>query len=1148
MSSDDGELSVHRGFRVGEWLVQPSLNRLTRGSETVTLEPRAMDLLTFLARHAGKVVSRETIIDAVWAEQYVGEGVLRQAIAALRSALGDDAKNPTYIETISKRGYRLIIEPVPAWHDAGPAEEGEDPLAASARTAPRIGATLSRYKIVEKLGEGGMGVVYRARDTALDRDVAVKVLAERVAGDQERVARFEREAKAIAKLSHPNILYIHDFGTEGGVTFAATELLEGETLRQALDRDGSLAVERALAIARGVAAGLAAAHSKGIIHRDIKPGNIFLTEEGGVKILDFGLARSDSETVTDILVPPEGERGLTTPGVILGTVGYMSPEQARGQPATPASDVFSLGCVLYEMLIGVGPFKRHTDTDTLSAILKEPPPPMDVAEQEVARELQRVVWKALEKDPAERYASGAELKQALAEVEEQLAPPPPVAVRSLVKWLTRPRVLIPALIVVAVVGVVLGRWLHHQSKVSWARRTAIPEIARLIEAGEGFDAFTLAEEAKRYVDSDPVLDGLFDQVCGLNTIVTDPPGATVAYKGYSDVDGAWTELGETPLQDVRLPQAWLRFRIEKDGYRTREVARHPFRSDIAAEALEEASEMGLGYADDSSFSFTFTLDVEGKTPEGMVAVDPGTYSEIQLSAFPRFASVDLDRYLIDRTEVTNREFKEFLDAGGYQRPEFWKEEFVKEGRALSFEEAMGLFRDTTDRPGPATWELEDYDHDQASHPVSGVSWYEAAAYCEFRGKSLPTIYHWARAALPSAQITEPLYRFITALSNYGGEGPAPVASFPGIGISGAYDLAGNVREWCWSAAEEQRFVLGGAWSDPTYKLTNAYYQPPLNRSPLNGFRCAVYPDGEPDPTVMAPLSLPPTPDFHSVPSLSDREFQMAKTVAYSYDRVPLNAVLDSQLQLDSGGREEWVSVDTAYGKERLPIRLQLPSDGEPPYQAVVFFPGMYVMYEASVKDGYEPLAASYDFIVKSGRAFVLPIYAGAWERNDGRTIQRFRSPNSARELFIQWFKDIGRTLDYLEEREEIDAARVAFAGFSLGAQPVARNLLALEGRFRAALLWSGGFNSAMSPAIVTTEVQATRRITTPVLMINGCYDYRLPVETHQKSFFDLLGTPPEHKRHVVFEAGHWPFPRAEFIRENLAWLDKYLGPVERAVP
>jgi dienelactone hydrolase len=298
---------------------------------------------------------------------------------------------------------------------------------------------------------------------------------------------------------------------------------------------------------------------------------------------------------------------------------------------------------------------------------------------------------------------------------------------------------------------------------------------------------------------------------------------------------------------------------------------------------------------------------------------------------------------------------------------------------------------------------------------------------------------------------------------------------------------------------------------------------------------------------MAAAPLQPAPDFLAMAPMADEAFDMLRRTTYSYGHTPMNPVVESQVELDSRGRVERVSVDAVYNQERLPIRLHLPGHVEPPYQAVVYFPGINLLWERPGEDEDAPLSWSFEFIVKSGRAFVHPVYAGTRERDDGRIRQRYGSPSSGEDLFFQWFKDVGRTLDYLEDRPDIDASRVAFAGVSVGAGPVARFVLTMEDRFRAALLWSGGFGiTGPSANAATFSVPLTRRITTPVLMLNGRYDYGFPVETHQKPFFELLGTPPEHKRHVVFEAGHWPFPRGAFIRENVAWLDKYLGPVERA--
>jgi serine/threonine protein kinase len=250
-----------------------------------------------------------------------------------------------------------------------------------------------------------MGEVYRARDSRLDRDVAIKVLPEHLSSDPEALARFEREAKAVAALSHPNILAIHDFGVEHGISFAVTELLEGETLRSRI-RDSGLPWRKAVEIASEVAEGLSAAHSKGIIHRDVKPENIFLTAEGRVKVLDFGLARQMLGTAA---VPETTTPTATEPGLIMGTIGYMSPEQLRGAWLDAPSDVFSLGCVLYEMVTGRRAFGRATAVETLAAILKEEPAEWGIPAGAAPLELRRLIGHCLEKNPLERFQSVRDL-------------------------------------------------------------------------------------------------------------------------------------------------------------------------------------------------------------------------------------------------------------------------------------------------------------------------------------------------------------------------------------------------------------------------------------------------------------------------------------------------------------------------------------------------------------------------------------------------------------------------------------------------------------------------------------------------------------------------------------------------------------------
>jgi Tol biopolymer transport system component len=278
------------------------------------------------------------------------------------------------------------------------------------------GTRFGPYEIVSALGAGGMGEVYKAKDTRLDRYVAIKVLPTEFAQDADRLARFEREAKAVALLSHANILSIFDFGTHDGRAYAAMELLEGETLRERLAR-GALTVRKTTECAIQVARGLAAAHEKGLVHRDLKPDNIFLLQDGQVKILDFGLARpttvadrgSSNAANTATMFSP----AITNPGTVMGTVGYMAPEQIRGQVADGRSDLFALGAVLYEMLTGQRAFERDTAADTITAILKEDPPEFSRTRAEIPPGLDRIIRHCLEKNVGERFQSARDVAFAL---------------------------------------------------------------------------------------------------------------------------------------------------------------------------------------------------------------------------------------------------------------------------------------------------------------------------------------------------------------------------------------------------------------------------------------------------------------------------------------------------------------------------------------------------------------------------------------------------------------------------------------------------------------------------------------------------------------------------------------------------------------
>ena len=339
-----------------------------------------------------------------------------------------------------------------------------------------IGTTLGHYRITAKIGEGGMGEVYRAHDERLDRDVAIKVIHEAVAQDADRLARFEREAKAVAKLDHPNILAIHDFGTDEGVTYAVTELLDGQNLRQSIPPTG-MSWQKVVEMGAAIADGLAAAHGKGIVHRDLKPDNVFVTSDGRVKILDFGLAKVKApveEEAKTATITPAG----TVPGTVLGTMGYMSPEQLRGESSDARSDIFALGCVLFEMLSGQTAFLRTSTAETTAAILKEEPTSLSDSGTTSPAELERTIRRCLEKSPEARFQSASDLAYNLRSISTDQATRP-AQTREVAPSGPRRRLVWVAAAATIVVLAVLASWFQRSTPVEEPMEVRFPRIVVL---------------------------------------------------------------------------------------------------------------------------------------------------------------------------------------------------------------------------------------------------------------------------------------------------------------------------------------------------------------------------------------------------------------------------------------------------------------------------------------------------------------------------------------------------------------------------------------------------------------------------------------------------------------------------------------------
>jgi len=981
------------------------------------------------------------------------------------------------------------------------------------------GKTLVHYEILEKIGAGGMGEVYRARDTRLHRDVAIKILPADLARSPERRARFQREASTIAALKHPNIVTIYSVEEADGVHFITMELVEGKTLAETIPAEG-LALETFLAVAMPLTDALASAHGRGIVHRDLKPANIMFDGDGRVKILDFGLAKLTEEVSEDGATVTSG--GRTVAGQMIGTLAYMSPEQAEGAAVDPRSDIFSLGIVLYQMATGTQPFQGPTLVSTLSAILKETPPPIGDRNQSLPGALADVIDRCLKKEPGERYQTAGELRTALKAIQQSTLSGISAQPTSLGATMRRPRVLAPLVVAVLALAAVGVWWNQRAQNARWARDEGLPAIERLMDdkAGDASDAnweaFQLDRQASRYLPDDPRWAELRAGYTHPLTVHSRPAGARVFARPYALPETPWEYLGTTPIDSLPFVAGVIGLKVEKEGFETTEdiVWNRWFRTDPP------------GYA----------LQAEGTIPAGMVwASDSGPQlyigaapAGVHLPGIEHLPPQELGDFLIDRYEVSNRQYQAFVDAGGYEDPGFWQEPFTDGERRLTWDEARARFTDRTGQPGPATWEVGTFPEGRGDDPVSGISWFEAMAYAGFAGRSLPTIYHWDRVALTWASSE------IVPFSNLAGTAVQPTGGTRARNRYGTFDLGGNVREWCVNPDNRGgRFILGGAWNDPPYAFNDAFAQSPWDRSETNGMRCIQYVESSAENEALDDLIELPFRDFAAEPRVSAETFGLFLN-QFRYDPTPLNAEVDERREEEFYTREKIV-FDAAYGGESMLAYLFLPKHAEPPYQTVVYFPGSGSIHSRSSKD-LSP--RRIDYVVKSGRALLWPVYKSTYERGDGLVSDYPDETNSWKDHVIMWGKDLKRSIDYLETRQDIDASKLAFMGVSWGAAmgPI---MMAIEPRFQAGVVVVAGLNFQKALPEVDA-VHYLQRVEIPVLMLNGKYDFFFPYETSQVPYFELMGTRAEDKRLVVSEAGH-SFPRTERARETIQWLDRYLG-------
>jgi hypothetical protein len=655
------------------------------------------------------------------------------------------------------------------------------------------------FRLQGELPGGGMSRVFLAVEASLNRQVVIKVLPPEFTSEVS-AARFKQEMEFAARLQHPHILPVLAAGARDGLLYYIMPFVAGESLRHRMDREGKFDPMDALRLVAEIADALAFAHAQGIIHRDIKPENILLEDRHAV-LADFGIARALVESRT-------GER-LTATGIAVGTPGYMSPEQLAGDDIDARADVYALAVVAYEMLAAAPPFTGPTAQAVLAAHLTKTATPLNEVRADIPEAMAAVIGRALSKDVAHRFSSARSFAEALQEAGPALTSSRPVSKKTPAtpQFVRRAVVMLAAMIAVAM----LVRLMLRRAET----KTILATVTAAADSQDYDEVASLLGDASVDV-SRSAFAALGPKVGGSIEVTTVPESTDLTLRRVTPIEEfelrASVSLGRTPLGAITLVAGEYHLRIAAVGHDTLGLI---VKVDVGDTAIVDAH---LLSSDASS---------------GLVLVRGSETG----------ATVAMPAFLIGRHEITNAEFQRFVDAGGYRDGSLWPETLVLDGRSMSRQAALARLHDVSGFPGPRGWSAGRFPDQQANHPVSGVTWYEANAYARWAGGALPTAEQWWRAALSDGQSPFPWGADETAIdlrANFGLAGTDSVGTHPlGVSPYGAEDMAGNVAEWLADESPRgQRPAAGGSWKDPSYmfeRSTSRLFEPGF-ASDIIGFR------------------------------------------------------------------------------------------------------------------------------------------------------------------------------------------------------------------------------------------------------------------------------------------------------------------------
>jgi eukaryotic-like serine/threonine-protein kinase len=631
----------------------------------------------------------------------------------------------------------------------------------------------------------------------------------------------------------------------------------------------------------------------------------------------------------------------------------------------------------------------------------------------------------------------------------------------------------------------------------------------------------------RQIPAEPQVTRLMSELTDELWVSTTPPGAEVYLRRL----GSSTEerIGMTPIEHFTLARGEFIISIRKPGY-------VDFERTLSSTLQRRSPRIRAPWV----IKLDQKLHRSGSVPEGMVPVPGGEYN-LRVNSRLTDATVNLGNYFMDRYEVSNRAFKTFVDAGGYAKREFWEPHFfdahVKPGGSANLKDKTGLL-------APRAWVGGTFPPGRENYPVTGVTWYEASAYCRSRGKNLPTIFQWEKAARVRAQspfgIVVP-WGFLNASdialrANFEAAAPAAVDSFEfGMSPFGAYNMAGNVEEWIRNSYDGGFGAAGGAWTDPPYRFAAFGPRPALHSAETLGFRCVVAAD--PGPGDEGGMSFATNQRVQRYLVSTEAEFKNLKA-HYTYEKTPLNAVIVGVHEMDQWRREQ---IDfTGHGGERVTGFLYLPKSTAPPYQVIHYLGASGWWLGIPVTDTVESTPRMGPYI-RSGRAIFMVVLKGFAGRSPGMYAGLQQGSAEHREMMESWTVDMQRGVDYLETRSDLDIGKIAFWNDS--SYNYASVIAAVEKRYAAVILVSPGgdlefFGRLPAPV---NPLRFAPHIRGPKLMVSGLYDDLTPRQLAVEPFFELLREP---KKLASFEGGHIPPPEIAVPLIN-PWLDQTLGPVRR---